>query len=304
MTGPGVSNIGVSMQKIVPHLWFDNQVKEATVLYTSVFKNSKILSTTTIKDTPSGDSDIVSFELSGIEFMAISAGPYFKLNPSISFSVAFNSENEIETAWNTLIKGGKALMDYATYPWANKYGWLQDKYGVSWQMSWSEGNSPTQKITPSLLFTQDKAGKAEEAIKFYTSIFPHSETKVLVPYTKEDGDTEGFIKHSQFSLAGMDFIAMDSSAAHDFVFNEAVSLIVNCKDQEEIDFYWEKLSAVPEAEQCGWLKDKFGVSWQIVPVAMSEMMEKGTPEQVARLTEAFLKMKKFDLAALQKAFEG
>jgi predicted 3-demethylubiquinone-9 3-methyltransferase (glyoxalase superfamily) len=97
---------------------------------------------------------------------------------------------------------------------------------------------------------------------------------------------------------------MDSARMHDFGFNEAVSLIVNCKDQEEIDYYWEKLSAVPEAEQCGWLKDKYGVSWQVTPVEMDEMMRKGSKEQVARVTQAFLKMKKFDVAELRRAYDG
>jgi predicted 3-demethylubiquinone-9 3-methyltransferase (glyoxalase superfamily) len=97
---------------------------------------------------------------------------------------------------------------------------------------------------------------------------------------------------------------MDSAHTHNFKFNEAISLMVNCDTQEEIDYYWEKLSAVPEAEQCGWLKDKFGLSWQIVPTEMDEMMRDGTPEQIGRVTQAFLKMKKFDLAELRKAYAG
>lgn len=97
---------------------------------------------------------------------------------------------------------------------------------------------------------------------------------------------------------------MDSSAKHEFTFNEAVSLIVHCDTQQDIDHYWKKLSAVPEAEQCGWCKDKFGVSWQIVPTAMNEMMASGTPEQVARVTKAFMQMKKFDIDTLQRAYDG
>ena len=91
---------------------------------------------------------------------------------------------------------------------------------------------------------------------------------------------------------------------HKFGFSEAISLIVRCKDQREIDDYWKKLSAVPKSEQCGWLKDKYGVSWQIVPTVMDEMMQTKDEAALARVTEAFLKMKKFDIAALQKAFEG
>ncbi len=292
------------MQKIVPHIWFDTQAKEAAQLYASLFSNSKINNVSTITDTPSGDCDIVSFTLAGQEFMAISAGPYFKVNPSISFFVVFDNEKEIETVWNVLIDGGKALMPYNTYPWAHKYGWLQDKYGVSWQLSWSDHHQLEQKITPLMMFTKDVAGKTKEALEYYVGMFPDSKVDMLVPYEKGDGDTEGFIKHSRFTLAGQGFMAMDSSLSHEFAFNEAVSLIVNCETQEEIDYYWEKLSAVPEAEQCGWLKDKYGVSWQIVPTAMNAMMESGDPEKIARVTQAFLKMKKFDIAALQEAYDA
>jgi len=292
------------MQNITPHLWFDTQAKEAVEWYVSLFQNSKITKLAQIKDTPSGDCDMLSFELAGRPFMAISAGPYFTLNPSISFFVTCKSEEEIERLWDHLIEGGMALMPYNSYPWAKKYGWLQDKYGVSWQLSWNETPAEEQKITPMLMFTQGMAGKAKEAIESYTKLFPNSAIKTLVPYEKGDGDTEGFLKHAQFTLNGADFMAIDSSGPHKFTFNEAVSLVVNCDTQEEIDAYWEALSAVPEAEQCGWLKDKYGVSWQIVPSLMAKMMSEGTPEQMQRVTQAFLKMKKFDIQALKAAYSA
>ena len=292
------------MNKIIPHLWFDKEAKEATAFYATLFDESKVKNVTTITGTPSGDCDIVSFELAGQEFMAISAGPYFKLNPSISFFVVFDNEAEIETVWNKLIDGGKALMPYDTYPWAHKYGWLQDRYGLSWQLSWSDYHKMEQKITPFIMFTGNVAGQAKEAIENYTSIFPNSKVEMAVPYAKDEGDTEGFIKHARFTLNGQGFMAMDSSLKHEFGFNEAVSLIVNCDTQEEVDHYWNKLSAVPEAEQCGWLKDKYGVSWQIVPTAMKQMMGSGDKERIARVTQAFLKMKKFDIKTLESAYEG
>ncbi len=292
------------MQKIIPHLWFDKEAKEATAFYTSLFANSKVTNVTTITGTPSGDCDIVTFQLAGQDFMAISAGPFFKMNPSISLFVVFNNEKEIEATWNKLIEGGKALMPYQSWPWANKYGWLQDKYGLSWQLSWSEHHQFAQKITPLLMFTKGIAGKTKEAIENYTNIFPDSKVEMLVPYEKGEGDKEGFIKHSRFTLCGQNFMAMDSSGPHDFSFNEAISLLVHCDTQKEIDHYWETLSAVPEAEQCGWLKDKYGVSWQIVPSIMNEMMASGDKEKIARVTQAFLKMKKFDIAKLQEAYEG
>lgn len=292
------------MQKILPHFWFDKEAKEATALYTTLFPNSRVDSVKTITGTPSGDCDIVSFTLAGQSFMAISAGPYFKLNPSISLFVTFDSEAELQTVWDKLIDGGKALMPLDTYPWAAKYGWLQDKYGLSWQLSMNENHKTEKRITPMLMFTRGVAGKAKEAMEAYSAIFPDSKIEMTVPYAAGEGDTEGFIKHARFTLAGENFMAMDSSGPHEFNFNEAVSLIVNCETQEEIDHYWEKLSAVPESEQCGWLKDAYGVSWQIVPTAMNEMMSKGTPEQVGRVTQAFLKMKKFNIAELQAAYDS
>ena len=157
--------MAILKQKIVPHLWFDKEAKEAAEFYASVFPDSRVTNITTLHDTPSGDCDVVSFELSGQPFMAISAGPLFK-------------------------------------------------------------------------------------------------------------------------------------------FNESISFIVYCETQDELDYYWEKLSAVPEAEQCGWLKDKYGLSWQIVPTRMDAMLESGTEEQRARVTQAFLPMKKLDLAALERAYAG
>lgn len=288
--------------KIIPHIWFNNEAKEATSFYATLFPDSHVNSVVKITDTPSGDCDAVTFTLAGHDFMAISAGPYFKLNPSISLFVVFESEEEIDTVWKKLIEGGRALMELEEYPWAKKYGWLQDKYGLSWQLSLSEHHDMTQKITPMMMFTKEVAGKAKEAIEFYTSIFPDSKTEVLVPYEKGEGDVEGYLKHARFVLGEDHFLAMDSSGPHEFTFNEGVSLVMNCDTQEEIDAYWEKLSAVPEAEQCGWLKDKYGVSWQIVPRVMGEMLASGDQEKIDRVVQAFLKMKKFDIVKLEEAY--
>jgi predicted 3-demethylubiquinone-9 3-methyltransferase (glyoxalase superfamily) len=154
------------------------------------------------------------------------------------------------------------------------------------------------------MFTQDKAGKAEEAIDFYCSVFKNSKRGTTARYpTGMEPDKEGTIMFADFNILDTWIAAMDSAQAHKFVFNEAISLIVPCETQAEIDYYWEKLSADLQAEQCGWLKDRFGVSWQVYPTVMAEMMQ-GTQEQVDRVTQAFLPMKKFDIATLQKAYEG
>ncbi|MGG1397574.1 VOC family protein [Bacillus salipaludis] len=301
-----------TIQKIVPHLWYDREAKEAAEFYASIFPDSKITNVTTIHGTPSGDSDIVSFELWGQKFMAISAGPYFKINPSVSFMVNFdpsrekNAAEKLNDVWNKLSEGGTALMPLGQYPFSERYGWIQDKYGLSWQLILTNPEEEERPaILPSLLFVGDKCGKAEEAIDFYLSVFKNTKQGLIARYPKGMApDAEGTIMFADFCLENQWFTAMDSAHNHQFSMNEAISFMVYCDTQEEIDYYWEKLSAVPEAEQCGWLKDQFGLSWQIVPSEMDVMMSKGTPEQVKRVTRAFLKMKKFDLVELKKAYTG
>lgn len=139
----------------------------------------------------------------------------------------------------------------------------------------------------------------------YTSVFENAKTPFLVRYGKgEEPDQAGTIKYGAFTLQGMEFGAMDSAHTHSFAFTEAISFVIPCETQAEIDYYWEKLSAEPQAEQCGRLKDQFGLSWQVWPTAVGEMMQHGTPEQMERVTQAFLPMKKYDLATLQRAYAG
>jgi predicted 3-demethylubiquinone-9 3-methyltransferase (glyoxalase superfamily) len=244
--------------------------------------------------------------------MAISAGPEFKINPSISFIVNFGPGNgeeprrQLDRIWDRLTEGGNELMPLGEYPFSERYGWVEDRFGVSWQLILSspEGD-PRPSIVPSLMFTGEVCGRAEEAVELYTSVFRESARGIVARYPEgsETGEP-GTIMFTDFRLAGDWLAAMDSAGPHEFGFSEAVSLMVSCADQEEIDYYWERLSAVPEAEQCGWLKDRFGVSWQVVPAEMGEMMASGTREQVERVTQAFLPMKKFDLAELRRAYRG
>jgi predicted 3-demethylubiquinone-9 3-methyltransferase (glyoxalase superfamily) len=306
-------------QRIVPHLWYDKEAREAAEFYASVFPESAITSVRTIRDTPSGDCDVVSFTVWGQRFMAISAGPHFKFNPSVSFIVNIDplffgrsssadaeAAKQIDEMWEKLCAGGTVLMPIGEYPFSKRYGWVQDKYGLSWQLILTQPDGePRPPIIPSMLFVGDNCGKAEEAIDFYTAVFEGSWKGSLMRYgAGQAPEKEGNIMFADFALEDMWFAAMDSARAHDFAFNEATSFLVSCDDQDEIDYYWKELSAVPEAEQCGWLKDRFGLSWQVVPRDMDRMMQRGTPEQIARVTQAFLKMKKFDLAALRRAYDG
>lgn len=249
------------MQKIVPHLWYDKEAREAALFYIRLFDRSKLVGTTALESTPSGDAEIVNFELAGQPFTAISAGPYFRFNPSISLMVACYSVEEVNTKWKALLEGGTELMPLGEYPFSKWYGWVQDRYGLSWQLMLVDGGQTIQKITPNLLFSNESCGKAEEAVKYYTDIFEDSEIGFISRYgAGEAASSKAKVNYAAFKLCGIDFSAMDNAFDVDFDFNEAFSLIVNCKDQKEIDYFWGKLSAVPEAEQCGWIKDKFGVS--------------------------------------------
>ena len=302
----------MTKQKIVPHLWFDREAKEAAKFYCSVFPDSKITSITTLYNTPSGNTDIVLFEFWGYKFQAISAGPLFQFNPSISFMVNFDPSQDkearqrIDEVWVNLMEGGKALMPLGEYPFSERYGWVQDRYGLSWQLIYTNPEGEERPlIIPSLLFVGDIYGKAEEASDFYLSVFKNTKRGTIARYPSGmEPDQESMVMFTDFKLEGQWFSAMDSAREHGFNFNEAISFMVFCKDQEEIDYYWNKLSAVPEAEQCGWLKDKYGLSWQIVPAVMDKMMQDQDPEKIDRVTQSFLKMKKFDLATLQRAYDG
>ena len=304
--------MAVIKQRIVPHLWFDREAKEAANFYCSVFPDSKIASITTLHNTPSGDCDVVSFKLWRYSFMAISAGPLFKFNPSVSLMVNFDpsqdkdAKTRIDEVWAKLSEGGKVLMPLDKYPFSERYGWIQDKYGLSWQLILTNPEGEERPlIIPSLMFVGDVYSKAEEASDFYLSVFKNSKRGAIARYPAGmEPDKEGAVMFTDFTLEGQWFAAMDSAREHDFAFNEAISFMVNCEDQNEIDYYWEKLSAVPAAEQCGWLKDKYGLSWKIVPTVMDKMMRDQDPERLDQVTQAFLKMKKFDLAALQRAYDG
>ena len=275
--------------QIYPCLWFDGNAKAAAEFYCSLFKNSKIT-----VDTPM----VVNFELNGKKFMGLNGGPHFKFTPAISFFVLCESIAETNELWNKLIDGGSALMSIDKYPWSERYGWVKDKFGLTWQVSVVNKEGDKQKITASMLFTGNKFGKAEEAVNFYTSVFNNSATDLLIHYP--DGDANaGKVMYSEFNLNKHGLIAMDGPGDHAYTFNEAVSFVVSCDTQEEIDYYWNKLTEGGAESMCGWLKDKFGVSWQIVPAVLGKLMT--DPERAPRVMQAFMQMKKFDIEKLLKA---
>lgn len=278
------------MNNKYPCLWFNGNAKEAAEFYCSVFKNSSVKTTTPM---------VVIFELAGKQFMGLNGGPMFTFNPSISFFVKCGSLEETNDTWKKLEEGGKALMPIDKYPWSERYGWIQDKFGLTWQLMVHDKENDGQSITPSMLFTGDNFGKAEEAIQRYSTIFENSSITRIEHYPEEDANA-GKVMYSEFKLGDYDIIAMDGHGDHKYSFNEAVSLVVNCNTQEEIDFFWNSLTADGGKESmCGWLKDKFGVSWQIVPAVLGKLMT--DPAKAPKVMEAFMKMKKFIIADLENA---
>jgi predicted 3-demethylubiquinone-9 3-methyltransferase (glyoxalase superfamily) len=279
------------MQKIEPCLWFDSNAEEAARFYVSIFKNSKILHTSYFSKAgaeasgqPEGSILTVRFRLDGYELTGLNGGPIFKPNPSISFIVYCDDVDEL---YGKLSHNGEIMMALDKYDWNERYAFIKDRFGISWQLM----KSDRRGIVPSLLFVGKSLGHAEEAVRYYTGIFKgeigslmHQEGKDLVLF-------------SSFTLNGQEFAAMDGEGPHQFGFNEGVSFAVKCLDQAEIDYFWQ-MSARKDAEQCGWLKDKFGVSWQIIPAEMDKLLAGPGGEKVMA---AMLKMHKIDIAELTNA---
>lgn len=302
------------LQKITPFLWFDKEATEAVNFYLSVFSQQEGSLNTITRVTQYGEEGAaasgrtegtvmtISFLINGQEFVAINGGPAFKFTPSISFFVTCNTEQKINLLWSRLSEGGNILMNLNKYPFSEKFGWVNDKYGVSWQFALSDG---PQKITPCLMFSGDQRGKAEEAINYYVSIFRKSEISNIHRYQAGETEPENTVKIAMFSLLDQDFMAMDSNREHAFTFNPALSFVVNCETQEEIDYYWDKLTrdGNEKAQVCGWLQDKYGVSWQILPAALGEWMSDPDTRKSDRVMQAMLPMKKIDIRTLKEAYE-
>lgn len=299
-------------QKIVPCLWFDSNAEEAANSYASLFPRSRIGQILRYGDAGQeitgklpGSVMTVDFELAGYHFTGLNGGPQFTFTPAISFYVTCETEAEVDLLWSGLSQDGMVLMELGQYDWSEKYGWVMDRFGLSWQIALGKLADVGQTITPLLMFVGKQHGRAEEAIKLYTEVFANSTIDGILRYAAGEGDTEGTVKHAQFGLNHEKFMAIDSGWEHAFNFNEAISLQIFCETQAEIDYFWAKLTADGGKEgPCGWLKDKFGVSWQVVPKALQAMISDPNTARTARVTQAFLQMKKFDIETLERAYAG
>lgn len=280
-------------QKITPNLWFDQKAKEAAEFYVSVFPKSEITDTSYYPNSSeegladfqqnlAGKELTVQFKLAGYDFVAINAGSEFQPTPASSFMVNFDPSKDkqarehLDQIWEKLMDGGTALMPLEKYDFSEHYGWVQDKYGYSWQLILTNPDGDDRPfIIPALMFGNGVQNKASEAINYYLSVFNDSKKGAAYSYGQATGPAMAdSLMFADFVLENQWFVANDSGVEQDFTFNEAVSYSIACSDQAEIDYYWEKLSADPENEQCGWCKDKYGVSWQVVPENIEELMKK------------------------------
>lgn len=273
-------------EKITPCLWFNGNAEEAADLYCSVFTETKITARSPF---------VIEINISGQSITLLDGGPKYQPNPSISFYYTCETEKELNGIWERFIKEGKVLMPLDKYPWGKKYGWVNDKYGVSWQVALGKIAEVGQKIAPCLLFTGRQCRRAEEALNFYSSVFKNSVTDGIL-YDEQDNK---LVKHAQFTLLGQKFMVMDSAEKHPFEFSEGVSLTIHCETQDEIDYYWNQFTEDGEESMCGWLKDKFGVSWQVVPSVLDTIMK--DPAKAGKAAEAFMTMRKLDIEQIVQA---
>lgn len=283
---------------IFPCLWYDGDAKESADFYCKIF-NGKITA-----DTPM----VLNIELFGQKLMLLNGGPHFEKNASVSLMVMCETEEEVQKYWDQLEDGGIVLMALDSYPWSKKYGWIRDKFGVTWQLYLVEKKSE-QRIIPTLMFIHQNNGKAMEAMKLYTEVFPNSKIDGVLKYGDGVGDENHEVpenvQHAHFQINGYSLFCMDNSYDHKFDFNEGISMVIMTENQEETDHLWNSLIADGGRESmCGWLKDKFGMSWQIVPKRLIELMSDSDQLKAQKVVQAMMKMQKIVIKDLEEAYNS
>jgi predicted 3-demethylubiquinone-9 3-methyltransferase (glyoxalase superfamily) len=303
-------NLGMSHGPMVPCLWFDDQAELAARFYAETFPSGRVTAVSHYPQSgnnpsgkPPGSVLTVELEIAGQRFTALNGGPHFTINPTISFFVYVETAREAESLFERLASGGDVLMPLSEYPWSTCYGWVKDRFGVSWQVIAGPRAIGVSTIAPCLMFAGPRHGQAESALQTYARIFRDARVDAIERYAASEGP-EGTVKHGRLAIGRQTLIAMDSHIDHGVAFNEAVSLQVMCEDQAELDRYWVALSEGGEGGPCGWLKDRFGVSWQVVPSQIAEWMTSTDTAARDRAFQAVMGMRKLDIAAIQAAFEG
>lgn len=293
--------------RLSPCLWFRTEADAVADFYTSTFGGTIVRrayypDAENVGGYAPGDLLTVDFEIGGLEFTALNGGPEFGVNPSISFFIEVRDASEVDRLAAILLDGGETLMPVDAYPWSERYGWVQDRFGVSWQIM--AAGDEALAIMPCLLFSGELAGRANDALEHYTDVFSAT-TGYMGRYGPEDGEREGWIGHATINLLGTRLALSDGDREHGHPFTEGVSLQVLCDTQEQIDHYWDALTADGGREsQCGWLVDRFGVSWQVSPADMAEWLASDDGEARARAFSAMLRMRRLDLSTLEAAYRG
>ena len=278
-------------KSMYPCIWCNHSARVMADFYVSAFPNAQVVDE---------NQAVVVITINDQRIMLLNGGDMFNPTPTISLMYLSTDEAEVEEIYRKLSDGGKNLMPLEKYAFSKKYAWVEDRFGMTWQLYTGEEKDIIQKVVPTLMFVDTNNGRAEEAVDFYMSIFPGSGQKRLSKYTGEEGETPGNVQHGQFMVNDYLIMIMDSSYPHSFNFNEGVSLVVECGTQEEIDTYWKRLSSEGGEEgMCGWLKDKYGVSWQIVPATIDKLMRRSP-----KVLEAMMNMKKLDIQQLREAAES
>ena len=292
------------MPGIIPCLTFDRQAEEAVRFYVAALPGSELLHITRCGEgepQPAGSVRTVRFTLGGQEMMAGNGGPTFTFSPAVSLFVHCETAAEVDAVWEPLADGGTALMPLGEYPFASRFGWVQDRFGVSWQVVAAPGR---QRIVPGLLFVGEQHGHAEEAVNRYVSLFPDSAITEIRRFGEGSHEPAGGIEQARFSLGGNELSVTESSLGHAFTFSPGISLHVGCDTQAEIDRLWDGLGADGEPQRCGWVVDRFGVSWQVASAAAWEMVNDPDPAASQRVVDAILRMQKLDLEAIRQAYAG
>jgi predicted 3-demethylubiquinone-9 3-methyltransferase (glyoxalase superfamily) len=278
-------------EKITSCIWYNDGAREAAALYCSAFADATVTAQSPI---------VTVIDVSGHSLTLLDGGPMFKPNPSISFYYICETSEEIDRIWKAFSKEGTVMMELNKYPWNERYGWLSDKFGVSWQFGLGKVSEVGQKIIPSLMFVGNQYGRVDEAIEHYSSIFKNSKVESIMRYGKDRAsDQEGKVQYAQVKFYDQKFRLMESAGPHKFNFEEGMSLVINCEDQQEIDYYWNRLTEGGEESMCGWLKDKFGISWQVVPTVLAKLMN--DPQKAGKAAKAFMKMRKLNIEEIVKA---
>lgn len=299
------------MQRIIPVVWHDGTAEDAARFYAGLFPAARLGTLTRYGKVgfaqhgqPEGRVMTADVEIDGFRLSGMNAGAAFRPTPAVSYFVVLEDAAQVDRVWAGLTAGGAALMPLDAYDWSPRYGWANDRFGVSWQVALGRRADIGRAVAPFLLFTGAVAGRAEEAVAHYTSVFPDSAVTGVLRHAAGGAETAGTVKHAQFTLFGETFMAMDSALGHEFGFTEGNSFMVLCRDQDEVDRTATALSAEPGAEQCGWLKDRFGVSWQITPEALLTMIADPDRARADRVFAAVMEMRRLDLATLQRAYAG